>query len=81
MESHTAFPITATERGKTMNFTLFFQNRDGKTDYMFNFVDGKMNWAAFEGGKKESDPDCMAELLHDAEKSGLTAQIAVAPGS
>jgi len=64
-----------------MNFTLFFQNRDGKTDYMFNFVDGKMNWAAFEGGAKESDPDCMAELLHDAEKSGLTAQIAVAPGS
>jgi len=61
-----------------MNFTIYFQNRDGKTDYMFNFVDGKMNWAAFEDGPKESDTDVMAELLADAEKTGLTAQIFVA---
>ena len=63
-----------------LNFTIYFQDpaSGGHTTHQFNFVNGKMNWAAYNAGKKETDPDVMAELLREAQDNGLPAHIAIA---
>lgn len=63
-----------------MNFTIYFEAADsGYTAYMFNFVNLKMNWAVEgENGKKQSDPDVMAELLTEAHNSGLPCHVGIA---
>lgn len=62
-----------------MNFTIYFQATDsGYAAYTFNFVDGKMNWAAYADGKKESDVDVMAELLREARDTMMPCYLTIA---